>query len=924
MVIKQDGQYRVCGDYRRLNSLTVPDRYPVPFLTDFANMLQGRRVFSKLDLKEAFQQIPMETESIRKTAVATPFGLFEYKFMPYGLRNAAQTLQRYLDEIFRDMEFVFIYIDDFLVASRDEEEHAAHLRRILQRLSEHRLSLSMKKCLFAKESIDYLGHTIDSTGIRPTQDKISTIKKFPKPATKRDMKRFIGLANFYRRFLPGAAKYLSILDEAARTQKKNDLTPISWSSQLTEAFEEAKMAVANATLLAHPSNESNLVLHVDASDTCVGAALSQDTTEGLQPLGFYSHKLSQTKQRYSTYDRELEAIFRGVRHFKDQLEGRHVVIYTDHKPLTFAMNKLESTTNQRQARQLDLISQYTTDIRYVPGEENSAADALSRISSFAPRTISSSEIAAAQQQDPELQSIKEKPMTTGLQLKPITEDNGTTIWCDLSTGSTRPFIPVILRNPIIKQLHNLTHPGTKATARLVKQHYVWPGCDRDSHLFAKQCNTCQAAKKGLNTITPLMKPVPPNGRFKELNVDIIGPYPPSRGYRFALTIIDRFTRWPAAIPMEDATAKSVANAMLTGWVQSFGVPHRIITDRGSAFTSELYRELNMLMGTNHKCATAYHPQANGMIERWHRTLKNAIKCHTELDWAGALPMIILGLRCTFQEDLNATPAEMVFGQTLQLPGAYFEENEEKWSTSTEFVKELRRTLREIRTANTSHHRKGRVFIPKDLSTCSHVFLRRDATRRPFQRPYDGPFRVISRNDKTITIDQDGKQQTVSMDRTKPAYTFPSDQVDKPIEATSNRNPLHVVIRQPQPRRTTTARTSVSPPDAPTPSVTRPATVQQRPGTGAPPGATARTRNTTSATQPRTPAPRTTNRRGRPPLTNRQPPATTRQRTDQTTAQPSTTVQRGTTRSGRANRVTFAPATTTRSGRRVQPPPRFRE
>lgn len=203
-------------------------------------MLHGRLIFSKLDLKDAFQQIPMETESVKKTAVATPFGLLEYKFMPYGLRNAAQTLQRYLGEIFCDMEFVFIYIDDFLVASRDEEEHAAHLRRILNRLRENRLSLRLKKCLFAKQSIDYLGHTIDTQGIRSTQEKISIINKFPQPATKRDMKRFIGLANFYRRFLPGAPKYLSILDEAAQTHKKNDTSPIPWFPQLSEAFRQSK------------------------------------------------------------------------------------------------------------------------------------------------------------------------------------------------------------------------------------------------------------------------------------------------------------------------------------------------------------------------------------------------------------------------------------------------------------------------------------------------------------------------------------------------------------------------------------------------------------------------------------------------------------------------------------------------------------
>lgn len=190
------------------------------------------------------------------------------------------------------------------------------------------------------------------------------------------------MVNFYRRFLRSAAEYLGILDQAAVTKKKNDKTLIQWNDKLNNAFEKTKSELAKATLLRHPSAAGKLALYTDASDTCVGAVLHQEGLDGYHPLGFFSKRLSETKQRYSTYDRELEAIFQGVRHFKDEIEGRDLVIYCDHKPLHFAMTKTEKTTNQRQARQFDFISQFTNKIKYIPGKQNDVADSLSRINAL--------------------------------------------------------------------------------------------------------------------------------------------------------------------------------------------------------------------------------------------------------------------------------------------------------------------------------------------------------------------------------------------------------------------------------------------------------------------------------------------------------------------------------------------------------------
>lgn len=320
------------------------------------------------------------------------------------------------------------------------------------------------------------------------------------------------------------------------------------------------------------------------------------------------------------------AIFLGVKHFKEQLEARNVIIFTDHKPLTFAMMKTEATTNKRQARQLDYISQYCTDIRHIEGEKNSAADALSRISALAPTAVTATEVAKAQEADEELKDVLEGKKKTSLKLIKHKDLLGTTLYVDTTSRNKRPFIPKSLRNAVIAQIHNVAHPGTKSARRLVSDSFVWPSLQLDCKNFVKTCIPCQESKVGRHTHTPLFTPVPPIERFKEINIDLIGPYAPSKGYTYCLAVIDRFTRWSTAIPIKDATAATVATALVAGWVQHHGTPHRIQSDQGTCFTANLFHELNVMLDTHHIKTTAYHPPANGIIERWHRTLKNAIKC----------------------------------------------------------------------------------------------------------------------------------------------------------------------------------------------------------------------------------------------------------------------------------------------------------
>ena len=799
LVPKPDGSMRPTSDFRKLNSITLADTYPLPSLRSFSHKLHGSKVFSKIDLQSAFHTIPLDADSVRKTATVTPWGTFVYKRLAFGLRNGPSSFSKLIDTILAGVEGIFTYLDDLLIHAPTEEEHFKILEEVLSRLQENGLSINLPKCKFGQKVVDYLGYEVSASGIRPLKKKVDQIVKFKPPTSQKDLLHFLGALGYFRTSLKGIkkegvyrnpAEIMQPLFNVAtcklpRGMKVTDI----WKQNpaINEVFEECKEMLVNAVELTHPDPKAKLVLCTDSSDYAIGGSLEQQGADGrFHPLGFFSKHLDPSKQRWSTYRKELYGCVQSLRHFLPEFYGRHITIKTDHLPLTksFESNSLQANDPVAQ-RQLVEIGMFTKDIQYLPGHKNNMADWLSRktpeaaigeayklekgekdqnfvkeeevdftkfkvsaVEELKVESVKLKDIANAQQDCQEIKNLKKGNHPVSLSFANV-ELDGLTLFCEISRDKPRPVLPPEFRAEVLRAHHSIDHPGKRESARRTCSQYYWTNMRKEINNFVKNCHPCQCTKASKMKSPHIGEFPVPQRRFSHIHVDICGPLPPRRGYKYLLVIICRSTRFVEAVPMTDATTKSCADALLHAWIARHGLASHCTSDNGVEFVSAIWQEMQNKMGIKLNYTPLYSPQTNGLVERQNSTIKTSLKAALvqmgddyKERWFDFLPWILLMKRVAFQKELDASPALLTYGTNLAVPGDVLRDPGDVYTKPEleELVKFLDKNNKNP-AKQTSKPQQTPVEEPPPSVT--HVYTKQHNTTG-LQSPYVGPFPIESR------------------------------------------------------------------------------------------------------------------------------------------------------------------------------------
>lgn len=810
IIQKKDGSPRFCVDYRRLNAITDRDVYPLPRIDDILDRLAGCQYFSTLDLKAGYWQLPIDERDKNKTAFVTTEGLYEFNVLPFGLSNAPASFQRIMNSVLGALrwDLALVYLDDIIIYSKSFAQHLHHVDLVLAALHKANVRLNLSKCSLARKQLDYLGFRITQDGIKPTTANVRKTLDFPIPTSAKAAYSFVQLAQFYRRFIKNFASIAAPLNVFKITDAQ-----FVWTDACQQAFDELKRQLSQYPLLAFYDDRSALTLRIntDASNVGIGGVLHQVTPDGrLQPVQYLSRALSKREKRYSVIEKECLAMVWCISKLRPYVYGRDFTLITDHHPLCW-LNK-QSSKNGRLDRWSLQLQEYSFTIKHISGSSNCVADCLSRyplqqlddsvedqidvmhgqLNAILPTTdpsfFDATRIPDLQRSDPTLFRILAAIADSKPQASYCLQDD---TLCRIVRRSHRqpltlPVIPTSLVPNVLHAYHNHPlsgHLGIHKTWERLRDKYFWVGMFKDIKKYILACQKCRACKidrtKPMGTLQPIE---PPTGILELMGLDFVGPVPEStNGHKYILVCTDYLSRFAITQATRNCTADTAAKFLVEQVILRLGVPKQLLTDRGSHFMSRVFEAIAARCGTHHITTTSYHPQCNGLTERFNATLVDSLATYVnqqQSDWDAFLPYVTFAYNTAKQSTTGIEPFNLMYGRTAVLP---FDTPAgiTQLPTTNDYYAELLRFLQRARSiawfrikAQQNVYKRtydtGRQEL-QPLKPGRLVFLKQMMPKnlRKFSAKYYGPFRVtrqLGRLNYEVQHTVDGRLEKVHVSR----------------------------------------------------------------------------------------------------------------------------------------------------------------
>ena len=679
-VLKRDKKsVRICGDFSvTINPVSKLDRYPIPKVEDLFARLRKGRYFSKLDLSQAYQQLPLDEHSKKYVVINTHRGLFRYTRLPFGISSAPGIFQRVIESILQGIDSVVVYLDDILISGSTEEGHLQVLDEVLSRLDRAGLRVKKSKCEFMKPSVTYLGHRIDANGLHPLQERVRAIKDAPAPTSVSTLKSYLGMLTYYSKFLPNLSSLLHPLYKLLRKE-----VPWHWDAEQEKAFAASKELLTAADCLTHFDSSLELTLACDASAYGLGAVLSHKMPDGSErPIGYTSRTLNDAERNYSQLEKEGLACIFGIKRFHDYVFGRSFELITDHKPLLGLLKENRAISPQASARIKRwslFLSSYEYSLVFRNTTAHANADALSRLplpgepvkreepelvllaEHLADSPVTAQDIQSWTRRDAKLSQLllhiqQGWPSEGNPDLKPFSSRRfelsvfeGCILW------GNRIVIPLPGREAVLQELHE-GHPGISKMKSLARMYVWWPGINADIEKSVQLCQECQEVRSS-PPVAPLNPWKWPSRPWVRLHLDFAGPFLGKN----ILIAIDAHSKWIEATCTPSTSSNAVIEELRTLFAK-FGLPESIVTDNGAGFVSEEFKAFLRSNGIKHITSAPYHPASNGLAERAVQIVKRGLKKVTSGSMNTRLAKVLFSYRILPQGTTGVSPAELLLGR----------------------------------------------------------------------------------------------------------------------------------------------------------------------------------------------------------------------------------------------------------------------